>query len=79
MTQQKTCFALHEEKNAPCSRRTCKYWMNCDEHLNCVVLGAKDTHTLHDIGSAIGMTRFNVSKKEKQITQSLQRSLEQGA
>ena len=62
------CFKIHQNKNLPCNKSDCKYWINCGQDQNCTIIAAsKGPKTLQEIGDIFGVTRMRICQIEKKI------------
>ena len=67
-----TCFNEHKKRKLNCENTECRLWINCEEHLNCTVLGSEQgPMTLQEIGEIFGVTRMRICQIEKVIMKKL--------
>ena len=53
-------------------KKDCRLWINCEDHLNCTVLGSiNGPMTLQEIGEIFGVTRMRICQIEKNIMKKL--------
>ena len=63
-----TCFSEHEKRNVSCKKSSCRYWIDCKQHNNCSLIGAKKGPlTLQEIGDIFKVTRMRICQIEKTI------------
>lgn len=66
------CFELHESCKKDCSNKTCKMWLNAEEHQNCTIVAArKGPLSLQQIGDILGVTRMRICQIEKKVIEKL--------
>ena len=71
-----TCFSEHKNRNLSCKKEECRYWINCKNHLNCALMGAKKGPlTLQEIGDIFSVTRMRICQIEKTILHKVYDSL----
>lgn len=72
-----TCHGVHEKYNKSCKKASCKYWFNCKENLNCVLIAARTgPMTLQEIGDRFNVTRMRVCQIEKTIFKKLHHEID---
>ena len=72
--QATTCHAEHKKCEVQCEmgRKSCKYWHDAPERLNCIMIAASEgEHTLQEIGDLFGVTRMRICQIEKLIFKKL--------
>ena len=63
-----SCFSEHQKLNVSCSKRSCRYWIDCNKFNNCSIIGAKKGPlTLQEIGDIFNVTRMRICQIEKVI------------
>jgi hypothetical protein len=73
--QRTTCFKEHERHHVCCNQNSCKYWIDKDDSLNCVmILASKGPRTLQEIGDIFGVTRMRICQIEKTVIDKLKTS-----
>jgi len=74
----KTCYNAHKELGSSCKKSSCKYWMDCKNKNNCILVAAKDgNRTLQEIGDLFGLTRMRICQIEKAALNKLKQLYEQ--
>lgn len=63
-----TCYAVHNDNDIPCKKKSCRMWLEHGEGLNCAVLIAKTgPHTLQQIGDMFGVSRMRICQIERDV------------
>ena len=61
-----TCFKEHKKANKLCDKQSCRQWLDCSKHNNCVILASEEgPKTLQEIGDLNGLTRMRICQIEK--------------
>ena len=67
-----TCFKEHKEHRVRCEKTDCKYWIDSDKNMNCIMIMASDgPSTLQEIGEIFGVTRMRICQIEKTVMNKL--------
>jgi len=67
------CFDAHEAYSKPCQRQECRYWITCENSMNCTLIAAKKgPMTLQQIGDVFGVTRMRICQLEKRILKKIE-------
>jgi DNA-directed RNA polymerase sigma subunit (sigma70/sigma32) len=71
-----TCFNEHKKTNKQCEKTTCRYWLNCSEYNNCVIVASESgPKTLQEIGNLSGLTRMRICQIEKSALKKVKETL----
>lgn len=71
-----TCFSAHSTHGVDCQRKRCPHWISYKEGHNCVMIAADEgSHTLQEIGEIYGLTRMRICQIEKNIYETVRRSI----
>jgi hypothetical protein len=75
-----TCFREHKQRDLPCGKDTCRYWVKAKNIQNCCIIGADNgPHTLQEIGDIFNITRMRVCQIEKSILKKLNSDIDSTA
>lgn len=61
------CYQHYKQFNDKCQKKSCRYWIECNESKNCTLIKAEnDTKlTLEDVGKLFNVTRMRICQIEK--------------
>lgn len=67
INMKQKCFNKYKSEGKNCTRKECRYWMNCKEFNNCCLIGASSSEkiTLQTIGEIFSVTRMRICQIEK--------------
>jgi hypothetical protein len=61
------CFLYHKKNKRKCENKTCRYWLDHKQGLNCCIIMSEspDKITLESIGNIFNVTRMRICQLEK--------------
>ena len=64
---EQKCFEQISNERKSCKNKKCRYWIDCETHKNCCIVGARssDKLTLQNIGEIFDVTRMRICQIEK--------------
>ncbi|MAG26401.1 hypothetical protein CMI47_12700 [Candidatus Pacearchaeota archaeon] len=55
------CFKAHQEYNAICNKKSCKYWINSECDFNCTIIATSTSpKTFEEIASMYNLTKMRI-------------------
>jgi hypothetical protein len=73
------CFDAHQKFKVSCEKRSCRYWINHKDSMNCTFLAARrGSMTLQEIGDIFNVTRMRICQLEKRILKKINQTVNSG-